>query len=410
MHAHHRWVIAAAAVASLAVVTACGSSGSSGNTAGGGSTTGSSAPVEILVSAGVSVPGTLGQNAKTAVNAVKAAASVVNAAGGIMGHKIEVTQVDDQGDPTTAVTKLEQVISSGKKILAYFDSGPSNASAAVLPILAQNHILSFNTAPTADSSDPTKFPLNFDMSPSSLNYAIAFCPFAKSEGLTKIGILYTDDAYGDVLGPAIKASCVSDGSTVTGISKYEPTSLDMTPEIQTIQSGHPQAVVLVGYGAEVGYVLKGFHQLGWNVPILGDVAVADTSIVSVPPPAGLLGTAEEANLKFEAFQSTVVNPNQPANLTTMITALKAQGPIPGSLITAYPYDGVQLLAAAATKAKTVTDVNAIAAAVLGLTSSQAKTAIFPQYYYTTSSHAPNEPASVFTFVKPSGLTDGQFTG
>ena len=405
MRARHRLVTAVAAGACVALVAACGSS-NSGSSKGSSS----SAPIYILASAGTGVPGTLGQNAATADNAVKAAVSVINAAGGIMGHKVVATYVDDEGDPTTAVSLLEQQISSGHKPLAYFDSGPSNLSAAVLPILAQNHILSFNTAPTANSSDPSTFPLNFDLSPSAPNYAVAFCPYAKAHGWTKVGVLYTDDAYGDVLGPDIQTQCKADGSTVTGIEKYEPTSLDMTPEIQAIESGHPQVVMLVGYGAEVGYVLDGFHKLGWNVPILGDVAVADTNIVTTKPPAGLLGTAEEKNLKFEAFQSTVAQSNEPANLTTMINALKAQGPIPGSLITAYNYDGVQMLAAAATKAKTVTDVSAIAKAVLKLTAGEAKTAIFPQYFYSATLHAPTEPSSVFTFVTPSTLTNGQFTG
>jgi branched-chain amino acid transport system substrate-binding protein len=401
VRARHRLVTALAAGACVALVAACGSSNSGSS---GGSS--SSAPIYILASAGTGQPGTLGQNAVVADNAVKAAVKVINDAGGIMGHKVVATYVDDEGDPTTAVSLLEQQISAGHKPLAYFDSGPSNLSAAVLPILAQNHILSFNTAPTANSSDAKTFPLNFDLSPSAPNYAVAFCPYAKAHGWTKVGVLYTDDAYGDVLGPDIQSQCQQDGSTVTGIEKYEPTSLDMTPEIQTIEAGHPQAVMLVGYGAEVGYVLNGFQKLGWTVPILGDVAVADTNIVTSPPPAGLMGTAEEKTLKFEAFQSTVAQSNEPANLKTMITALKGQGTIIGSLITAYNYDGVQMLAAAATKANSVTNVSSIATAVIGLTG--AKTGIFPQYNYSTTVHAPTEPSSVFTFVTPSTLTNGQF--
>jgi branched-chain amino acid transport system substrate-binding protein len=411
-----RWTVIASALASVSLIAACSSSGggssSTGGTAasGGGSASGSGggSPVDIMVSAGISSPGTLGANAKMAVQSVKAAASVVNKDGGIDGHQVNVTVVDDQGDPTTAVTKLQQAINGGHKPLAWLNSGPSNLSAAALPVLTQNKILSFNVGPTADSSDPTKFPLNFDMSPSSPNYAIAFCPYAKQQGWTKVGILYTDDAYGDVLGPAIKTECEKSGSTVTGIQKFDPTSLDMTAQVQQIKSGNPQVVMLVGYGAEVGYVLKGFTKIGWSVPILGDVAVAATDIVNTAPPKGLLGTPEEKTLKFQCFQSTVAQPNQPANLNTMISALKAQGPIPASLVLAYDYDGVQLLAAAAKAANTVTDTSAIAKAIENLKAGDAKTGVFPRYYFSTTSHAPNEPANAFTFASPSTLTDGQF--
>jgi branched-chain amino acid transport system substrate-binding protein len=413
VHHHSRWVVVASAVASLALAAACSSSGkpssntggSTGGSSGGG---GSSTPVQIMVSAAISATGTLGANSKMAVNSVKAAVAVVNKGGGIMGHQVDVTTVDDQGDPTTAVTKLQAQINSGHKPLAWLNSGPSNLSAAVLPILNQNKIISFNVGPTADSADATKFPLNFDMSPSSPNYALAFCPYAKTQNLTKVAILYTDDAYGDVLGPAIKANCESTGSTVTGISKFDPTSLDMTPEIQKLQTGNPQALVLVGYGAEVGYVLKGITKLGWTVPILGDVAVAATDIINTAPPAGLLGTAEEKNLKIQVFESTVAQANQPAALTTMIAALKALGSVPASLVLGYDYDGVQLLKAGAEKAKTVTDPAAIATAIVGLPAGAAATAVFPQYFFTATNHSPNQPASAFTFAVPSALTDGQF--
>jgi branched-chain amino acid transport system substrate-binding protein len=398
------WFSAVTGVATLAMVTACSSSNSGGSTG----SSGSSSPVHIMVSAAISATGTLGANSKMTVNAVKAAVDEVNAHGGLNGHKIEVTTVDDQGNPTTAVTKLQEQLNSGNKPLAWLNSGPSNLSAAVLPVLNQNKILSFNVGPTADSSDPSKFPLNFDMSPSSANYSIAFCPYAKSQGHTKVAVLYTDDAYGDVLGPAIKDSCEKQGSTVTGIQKFDPSSLDMTPQIQALKSGNPEAVMLVGYGAEVGYVLKGFTKIGWSVPILGDVAVAATDIINVKPPKGLLGTPEEKTLKFECFKSTVASGDQPDNVKTMIAALKRQGPVAASLVLAYDYDGVQLLTAGAKAAGTVTDTAAIAKAIENLKPGDAKTGVFPAYHYSASSHAPNQPADAFTFATPSELTDGQF--
>jgi branched-chain amino acid transport system substrate-binding protein len=405
-----RWVIASAAIAAIGLVAGCSSSSgsSSGGSSAGGSSGAASTPVQVLVSASVSATGTLGQNAKTTVAAVKGAASVLNAKGGINGHQINITVVDDQGTPTVAVSKLQSALSGSSKPDVYFDAGPANVSEAVLPILTQNKIMSFNTAPTADSGDASKFPYNYDMSPSSANYAVAFCPYAKTQGYTKVGILYTDDAYGDVLGPAIKDECVKDGSTVTGITKYDPTSLDYTATLQSIQSGNPQAIMLVGYGAEVGYMLTGINKLGWNVPILGDIAVADTDTITTPPPAGTLGTDLQKNLVMEVFKSVAKTDNQPAALNTMIAAMNSQGGLTGPLISAYPYDGLQLFAAAATKAGTVTDATKIAPDVIGLTN--AGTGIFPQYFYTASSHEPNQPADAFTFVKPSPVKNGQYGG
>jgi branched-chain amino acid transport system substrate-binding protein len=403
--------IAISVAASLVILAGCGSGGSSGSggkTNGGGAGSGA---IDIMVSAGTSVQGAEGLNSLMAVRSVKAAVAQVNSSGGIMGHKLALSVVDDKADPTTAVTELENKISSGHKPLAWLNAGPSNLSEAVLPILNQNKILSFNVGPTATSGNPSKFPLNFDMTPSSVNFGTAFCPYAKSQGNTKIAILYTDDAYGDVLGPSIKQQCVSDGSTVTGIQKFDPTALDMTPQIQALQAGNPQTLVLVGYGAPVGYILNGITKLGWSVPILGDVAVADTDVVNTAPPKGLLGTAAVQNLRFEVFASTLAKPaaQQPAALNTMIAQLTALGPLPSSLALAFEYDGVQLLKAAIDKAGSTIDATAIASALVGLSAGDAQTGVFPQYFFKANDHSPNEPPQAFTFVSPSKLSpEGQF--
>jgi branched-chain amino acid transport system substrate-binding protein len=363
-----------------------------------------------MVSVGLSAQGTLGRNAAMAAQSVKASADVLNKAGGIGGKKLQVDVVDDQGNPTTAVTKLQDAINSGKKPLVWLDSGPSNLAAAVLPILTQNKILSYNIAPTADSADASKFPYNFDLSPSPTSYAKAFCPFAKQQGHSKIAILYSDDAYGGFIGPEIKKDCAAFGSTVTGIEKYDPTALDMTPQLQKLHGGNPDTIVLVAYGAPVGYVLKGLTKLGWNIPVLGDTAVSASDIVATPPPAGLLGTPEVTNLHMEVFQSTAYKPaaQQPEALNTMLKELKAQGPIPASLILAYDYDGLQLLAAAAKKSGDVSDGPALAKAIEGLGEGDASTAVLPRYFFTAQNHSPNPPATAFTFVKPTKLVDGQF--
>jgi branched-chain amino acid transport system substrate-binding protein len=363
-----------------------------------------------MFSAALSAQGTLGVNAKMMVMSAKAAVQQVNDAGGVLGHKIEVSVVDDQGVPTTAITKLQSAINSGHKPFAWFDSGPSNLSAAVLPVLNQNKILSFNQAPAPGSSDPAKFPLNFDIVPSSDNSAAAFCPFAKKSGYTKIAVLYADDAYGGPVSAAVKKDCESFGSTVTGVQKFADTALDVTPQLQSLRGGKPQALVLIGYGAPVGYVMKGLTTLGWNVPILGDIAVAATDLISHNPPAGLVGTSAVKNLEFEVFQSTVsgTSTEKPKYTDAMVSAIEKQGTIPASLILAYEYDAVQLFAAAATKANTVTDAGAIAKAMVGLGTGDVKTGVFSQYFFKSDDHSPNEPATAFTFAKPSTLTHGQF--
>jgi branched-chain amino acid transport system substrate-binding protein len=395
----------AAAAAAAALVAGCGDSGS--DAASGGATDG---PIQVILSGALSEQGSVGVNANMMVMSAKAAIAEINASGGLLGRQLQATVVDDGGNATTAVTKLQDVVNSGQKPAAFFNSGPSNTSAATLPILNQNGILTFNEAPTKDSADATKYPLSFDMAPAPANSAEAFCPYAKSQGWTKVAILNIDSAYGNPVSAAAKSACEQGGVTVTGTAKFATDALDLTPQLQSLRAGNPQAVIFVGYGAPVGYGLKNLDTIGWDVPVLGDIAVAASQAVSSKPPAGYVGTPLVKNIKFQVFQSTVqgAGAGKPANTDAMVTEIKKQGAIQTSLILAYQYDAVQLFAAAAKKANTVTDAKAIAQALATLGPGEAKTGVFTQYFYTATDHSSNEPPDAFTFVPPSVPVDGQF--
>jgi branched-chain amino acid transport system substrate-binding protein len=368
------------------------------------------APVHILVTTPISAVG-LVANAEMTVDAVKAAVRVLNLRGGILGHKVDVTYEDDANDPTTAVTEIEAADSSPNKPLAYINGGPAPTAAAELPILNSAKVISFNIGPTATSPVGADFPYNFDMSPSTANYAAAFCPYVKAHGGTSVGIMYGVDPYGSSLSALINTDCVADGVKVVGVQSYADTAIDVTPQVLALQALNPSYLLLEGYGGVVGYALQDINKVGWSVPILGDTAVAASSeVIGVPPSqGGLLGTADVANLKVLVFQSTVYSKSESPNLTTMIANINrySNNNDPSSLIFGYQYDSVMLLAAAATQAKSLKPL-AITKALTHLKENAAKTGVFAQYHFNPTVHAPNEPPSAFDFATPSLLVNGQY--
>lgn len=392
--------VIAAITGAVLVLTGCGSSSSS---SGGGKDD----PYRVLVTAGLSSPGVLAANSKTSVNAAKAGAAMVNASGGIAGRKVEVTVVDDGGDPTTAVTKLREAISKHKPDL-YLNSGPSQIAAATLPILKQNEILSFNIGPTTDSDNPAKYPLNFDLSPSATDYAKGFVAYAKKKGYSSLGILHGGSSYGMSFGKESKAVFSKAGLSVVDVEQYDTKALDMTPQLQAIRSHHPDALVIDAYGPGVGYLLKSLAKLGWNVPVLADNSVSATGLISTPAPSGLLGTDKVRNVEMEVFPSTVYSKDD-NTVNKAVDAMKKIGEIPSTLINAYNYDALPLVAAAAKKVGKADDPTALAKALEDPSAQHsAKVAVLQGYHFTAQSHEPNLDADGFLFIKPSPLKDGQF--
>jgi branched-chain amino acid transport system substrate-binding protein len=394
-------LVALVAVAALgATASGCGSSG-------GTSSSTAAQPLRILLEAPIS-SSVLGPNAQTAVNAAKAALAVVNKAGGVLGHPVQLTVVDDAGDPTTAVTKLQSALASSDKPAVFIQADASPEAEAELPILTQNKVVSFNQAPTATSSDPKVTPYNFDLSPSTPNYAAAFCPAIKAKGYKTFAILHGDDAFADPEAAAIASQCQALGLKMTGDQQFELTALDLTPQLSALESGHPDVLVVSSYGAPSGYVLNDLNRLQWKVPLLGDDAFMVSPVITSPPPSGMLGTALESNARALVFASTVYSAHAPAAVTDMINGMKALGPIPAPLILAYAYDAVILAAAGAKSAGTTTDGAKIANAVVALKAGTYQTAIFPAYHFTATSHAANIDPTAFAFVKPSKVINGQF--
>jgi branched-chain amino acid transport system substrate-binding protein len=391
-------VVLAAALAA----TACGSSSSG---PGGGDS--SSAPFRVMVTGGLSATGVLAANAETSVLAAQAGAKVINQEGGIDGRKVVVTVSNDNGDPTTAVTNLLNAIHSGNKPDLYLNSGPSTIPAATLPILTSNDILSFNMGPTVNSFVPSKFPYNFDVATGPTDSLKGFVLTMKQDGYKTVGIIHGNDAYGSVFGADAASAFQAAGFKITSNQAYDVTALSMIPQLQAIQATKPDVLVMDGYGAPVGYLLKGLQQLGWNVPILGDDSVSATSLVSTPPPTGYEGSSLVKNLKIEVNQSTVYSPS--ATLVNQaVKAMTSLGKIESTLILAFNYDTLPLVAAAAKYAHSTTTAALAAALVKPAVQAAAKTAILSRYNFTVTNHSPQPSPSEWTFISPTLIVNGQY--
>jgi len=393
-------LIAAAAGLALAL-TACGS----GDDEPTNPT--NTEPYRVVVLGGLGAQGVLADNSATSVLAARAGAAYVNDNGGILGRQVTVDVIDDRADPTVAVTKLREYLAQNKPDLV-LNSGPSTITNATLPILNEEGILSFNIGATADSSNPAKFPLNFDLTPGASEYLKGYITYLKEQNITRVGILHGSTAYGETFGTVFGTGLPEAGITVTANEVYDVAALDMTPQLETVKASNPEALVLDAYGAPLGYILRNVDKLGWDVPIIGNSSVAATGIISTPEPDGLLGTPLVENLVMEVFKSTKYDPAA-TGVNEAVRHMTALGEIKATLILAYNYDALLLVKAAAEKAQ-ATDAQSLAAALVDPAVQQAAgTVIIGNYGFTAEAHAPNVTGEEFAFVKPSAIKNGQYS-
>jgi branched-chain amino acid transport system substrate-binding protein len=399
-----------AAVASTAVlavaVSACGSSGSSSTTAasGGGTATAKGSPFQILDITALSGPyAAIGLPES---QAAKAAVNYINAHGGADGHQLVLTVEDDKGDASTAVSILQQQVASGNKPGMVIPGVTSDETVALLPILARDGILSIACTGAEQISTPSKYPLSFDGSFRPIDGPDSEASFLKSKGYTNIGVFNADDAYGTSWFSNISVALKNAGVKFTDVS-YDPTAIDLSPELGRLEGDHPDAILAEGFGAPVGAIFSARFKLGnLALPFVADNTISSGDVwTTVNNPTALQKTYLQA---YAVGVDTPSNTDRPA-VENLLASVKELGPISASLsLYALNWDIIQTVKAAIVEAGGSTDPQALGAAMLQLKSSDAQWAqnggAAPGY--TSSVHFAVATPQNYTFVSAGPLVDG----
>src|SRR6266566_3937891 len=99
------WILRTAGVGVAAAVLAAGCA-----PAGGGSASGGGSGKPLVIGASVSLTGDFSDSGKAIQRGYQLWADTVNAAGGILGRKVQIKTVDDASSPTQVVTNYQNLI------------------------------------------------------------------------------------------------------------------------------------------------------------------------------------------------------------------------------------------------------------------------------------------------------------
>jgi branched-chain amino acid transport system substrate-binding protein len=357
----------------------------------------------VVIDTGTTGP--YGANGEAAVQGLQAAADVLNQTGGILGHQVKVEVLDNEGNPTTAASLLEQRLSSGTKPDMIEPGSISSEGVIEVPIANSAKILSIGTPNDSSLNNPSKYPYEFLMSPESLLSQQALMAYFKAHHYTNVGMIYSSDAYGASTGQATIQAAQQAGIKLETVT-YEDTDLNMTAELQKLQSDHPQVLYVQGFGAPPGIVLQDLYALGWKIPTIGDQTTSATPVIAQDA-----GKAFEKGLLLQNLKLSVYSSTEPTAVQNYITAIKKFGPIDSLLVTtSFQYDSLMVVAAAAEQANSI-ETPAIASALENLKQPASPLWVtLSNYSYSATNHAPTAALSNWVVVPASTLTDGQFDG
>jgi branched-chain amino acid transport system substrate-binding protein len=393
---------------SAVALCACGSSAASSS----GASSGSSSPYRVLALIALSGPTAL--DGKAEAVGVKAAVTVVNAHGGILGHPVSLTLMNDNGDPTTALTDVTQAIDGSSPPDLVFAGTDGAETDAVTPLLAQHKILSIQPTIATRSYSPSYAPYNFSDTATATALSTAFAQGAISQsGAKTVGILLPDDALGTLSGAPEEAVLKSAGVKYY-VATYPAGGTDFSPELLRLKSDNVQALFATGLGTDAATIMTSRSKIAWNVPLYGDGTVATSNVGALVPAADLTGV--------QVFAFPVEKYLPPAQRTaafnTFFSAVQKQNGGPLSLaMYAYSaaYDVLPLAQLAASQAHSIATA-AMTSALLSLPAKpKALYVTFPVEQFSSSDHAltlgnnylfvsPDPAAKDGLFAVPAGVT------
>lgn len=388
-----------AALAMAAGLAACASSG--GSSGGSGSSGSSGAGKTYNVLALLALSGPQASNGRDIQIGLKAGVAKVNSTGGIDGAKVKLTVEDDQGDANMAVTLTQSALSSGTKPDLVTVATPVE-SVPVEAILAKEHVLMIAIGAADQLADTTKYPLFFATAIDALDIQAANVAYAKQQGYTKIGFLAGTDALGQSSVTAFQQAAKGSGLSVA-YSTFDPTSANLTPQIQKLQAAKPQAVFYDALGTPTGVILQDRHQLGWTVPFIGDSAVAVSNNYAFVPHDALTGALIQYST-LDVAGAPGKSPAYPSAYKALLASAKLTDPLAA---TGYGYD-VPIIAQSAAKQAGSVDSTAIAKALEQLKTPSSVPWISKNgsLGFSTTSHTVHYVLKDFTYAPIGPVKDG----
>jgi ABC-type branched-subunit amino acid transport system substrate-binding protein len=320
--------------AAAALLAACASSNSPG-------TSGSSGPITYGVLS--CFTGRLASLGQAMLQGSKVAQSEINAAGGVLGRKVQLVTGDTGCDVADGVTATQAMLT--KNISGVI--GPETQEInGVEPILDSNHIVDeFQGGDTA--RDHQTDPYFFRDSPSDSQLGVAMALYGHIKGYTKAVMLFYSDPAAQTFLKPVSTTFTKLGGTILKTVIVTPDQTSYLSQVRAVIALHPQVIFTQEDPPTAAVLFREFKQLGGaSIPWIGTDVTSGSDFIKA------IGVATAHASLTSVFGTSVTGAANTAFINLfnkLYPSQKAAGPLANAN---YAYDAVISLALADDYAKT----------------------------------------------------------
>ena len=276
---------------------------------------------------------------------MRMAAEEINAAGGVLGKKIEIVEADNRGDKQEGASVTQKFISRDH-VSAIVGDPTTGITKVAAPIAQKAGVVLLSAGSTGPGVVETGDFIFRDTLLDSIAIPACIDYFAKGLKFRKVAIVTSDNNdYSVGLSQTFRNAVAKvNDIKIVADEKVKDGDKDFSAQITNIKAKNPDVILFSGYYTEGALIMKEARKQGLKCPMFGGDGLFSPKFIE------LGGPAVEGSMAALGFSPEQATPGT----AKFIEAFKARhnGELPG-LFDAQGYDAVMLLADAMKRAKSL---------------------------------------------------------
>jgi len=278
---------------------------------------------------------------KPTLEGMKMAAEDLNAAGGVLGKKIEIVEADNRGDKQEGASVTQKLISRDN-VIAIVGDPTTGITKVAAPIAQKAQVLLISagaTGPGVVENGDFIFRntlLDSVAIPACIDY------FANDLKYKKVAIITSDNNdYSVGFSQTFRDAAKGKGIEIVSDEKVKDGDKDFSGQVTNIKAKKPDVIFFSGYYTEGALIMKEARKQGVKANMFGGDGLFSPEFIK------LGGSAAEGSMSALGFAPEQATPET----AKFIEAFKKKfaGALPG-LFDAQGYDGVMMIADAIKRA------------------------------------------------------------
>ena len=219
---------------------------------------------------------TVGTNFK---NGVDLAVDEINAAGGILGHKIVVTHADTQSNPGIARAQVQKALDSNPYVL--LGPGYSGSVKVTAPLAAEagvTQIMGGEAAELTRMGDKFLFRTSFGQQSSMPKVAKYMAEDMKAKN---VAIVWVNNDFGKGGRDTITKEFDKLGVKVAADISTEAGQADFAADVEKVKASNADAAFVYLNEEESARILKEFKRQGVTIPLMGETTLVGQKVIDL---------------------------------------------------------------------------------------------------------------------------------